>query len=149
MGASTDGGAVGQSLPHDSAHLHVSGSAAYTDDIPEPRDLLHVAVGLSSKAHAHIRNIDLSEVRTATGVVAACTAADIEGVNNCGPVIADEQILAAELAEYAGQAMFAVAAETVDQARKATRLAQVDYQELEAILDPMTAVEKKSFVLPS
>jgi len=44
--------AVGQALPHDSAHLHVSGRAAYTDDIPEPRDLLHVAVGMSSEAHA-------------------------------------------------------------------------------------------------
>ncbi len=149
MGASTDRRAVGRPLAHDSAHLHVSGTAAYTDDIPEPRDLLHVAVGMSSKAHARIRSIDLSKVETATGVIAACTAADIPGVNNCGPVIADEQILAAELAEYAGQALFAVAAETVDQARKATRLAQVDYDELEAILDPLTAIEKQSFVLPS
>lgn len=149
MAAKSDHRAVGESLPHDSAHLHVSGSAAYTDDIPEPRDLLHVAVGLSEKAHARIRSIDLSEVATAAGVVAACTAADIQGVNNCGPIIADEQILAAELALYAGQALFAVAAETVDQARKATRLAQVDYEELEAILDPMLAVEKQSFVLPS
>ena len=149
MVASKDGRAVGRSLAHDSAHLHVSGAAAYTDDIPEPRDLLHVAIGLSSKAHAHVRSIDLSEVVAAAGVVAACTAADIQGVNNCGPVVADEQILAAELVEYAGQAMFAVAAETVDQARKATRLADVDYEELEAILDPMVAVEKQSFVLPS
>ena len=149
MGARANGKAVGESLAHDSAHLHVNGSAAYTDDIPEPRDLLHVAVGLSSKAHARIQNIDLSEVAGAAGVVAACTAADIQGVNNCGPVIADEQILAADLAEYAGQALFAVAADTVDQARKATRLAHIDYEEWEAMLDPMTAIEKQSFVLPT
>ena len=42
-----------------------------------------------------------------------------------------------------------VAAETVDAARKATHKANVDYDELEAILDPLTAVEKQSFVLPS
>ena len=48
--------AVGKALPHDSAHLHVSGRAAYTDDLPEPRDLLHVAVGMSSKAHARLRD---------------------------------------------------------------------------------------------
>ncbi len=149
MDAKSDHKAVGESRAHDSAHLHVSGSAAYTDDIPEPRDLLHVAVGLSSKAHARIRNIDLSDVLSASGVVAACTAADIAGENNCGPIIADEQILASELAEYAGQALFAVAAETIDLARKATRLAQVDYEELEAILDPMTAIAKQSFVLPT
>ena len=58
-------------------------------------------------------------------------------------------ILAADVVQYAGQAIFAVAAETVDQARKAVRLARLDYDELEAILDPLTALEKESFVLPS
>ena len=141
--------AVGQALAHDSAHLHVSGTAAYTDDLPEPRDLLHVAVGMSAKAHARIRSIDLADVSAAAGVVATCVAAEIPGENNCGPIIHDEQILAADIAEYAGHALFAVAAETVDQARKATRLASIDYEELEAILDPMDAVAKGSFVLPS
>ena len=46
--------AMGKALPHDSARLHVSGAAAYTDDLPEPRDLLHMAIGMSSKAHAKI-----------------------------------------------------------------------------------------------
>jgi xanthine dehydrogenase large subunit len=140
---------VGQSMAHDSAHLHVSGSAAYTDDLPEPRDLLHVAVGMSSKAHARIRKIDLTAVAAAAGVVDTCVAAEIPGENVCGPIVADEQILVSELAEYAGHALFAVAAETVDQARKATRLADIDYEELAAILDPMDAVAKQSFVLPS
>ena len=141
--------AVGQALRHDSAHLHVSGTAAYTDDLPEPRDLLHLAVGMSSKAHARVKSIDLTAVAAAEGVVSTCVAADIPGDNNCGPVIADEPILASELAEYAGQALFAVAADTVDHARKAARAAAVDYEELDAILDPLTAVAQESFVLPS
>jgi xanthine dehydrogenase large subunit len=140
---------VGQPLAHDSAHLHVSGSAAYTDDLPEPRDLLHVAVGMSSKAHARIKKLDLTAVAAAAGVVDTCVAEEIQGENLCGPIIADEQILVSEVAEYAGHALFAVAAETVDQARKATRLADIDYEELAAILDPMEAVAKQSFVLPS
>ena len=140
---------VGQALPHDSAHLHVSGTAAYTDDLPEPRGLLHLAVGMSAKAHARVRAIDLSAVLAAPGVVDTYVAADIPGVNNCGPIIADESILAAELVEYVGQPLFVVAAGTVDEARKAARLARVDYEELEPILDPVTAVEKQSFVLPS
>ena len=144
-----DAKAVGQALPHDSAHLHVSGTAAYTDDLPEPRDLLHVAVGMSSKAHARICDIDLGAVSAAAGVIDTCVAADVPGENNCGPIIADEQFLASEVAEYVGHALFAVAAETVDQARKATRLAKIDYEELPAILDPMEAVAKKSFVLPT
>ncbi|MGI9220025.1 MAG: xanthine dehydrogenase molybdopterin binding subunit [Woeseiaceae bacterium] len=140
---------VGQSVRHDSAHLHVAGTAAYTDDLPEPRDLLHVAVGLSQKAHAQLKNINLDAVTAAPGVVNTCVAAEIPGDNNCGPVIHDESIIAGDIAQYAGQAIFAVAAETLDQARKAARLAQVDYNELEAILDPLTALERESFVLPS
>ena len=38
---------VGKSLPHESAHLHVSGAAPYTDDLPEPAGTLHAALGLS------------------------------------------------------------------------------------------------------
>ena len=141
--------AVGKPLPHDSAHLHVSGTAAYTDDLPEPRDLLHVAVGMSSKAHARISGINLDAVLAADGVVDVCLAEHIPGENNCGPIVHDEQILATDEVEFVGHAIFAVAATTVDQARKAARLARIDYEELEAILDPATAVARKSFVLPT
>ena len=124
-------GAVGKPLPHDSAHLHVSGTAAYTDDLPEPRDLLHVAVGMSSKAHARIVSINLDDVLAAEGVVGVCVARDIPGENNCGPIVHDEKIFATDLVEYVGQAIFAIAATTVDQARRAARLAKIDYEELE------------------
>ncbi|MGR9093355.1 MAG: xanthine dehydrogenase molybdopterin binding subunit, partial [Gammaproteobacteria bacterium] len=141
--------AVGTALPHDSAHLHVSGRAAYTDDLPEPRDLLHVAVGTSSRAHARLRAVDLEDVLAAEGVVDVCVAADIPGENNCGPIVHDEKIFATDVVEYAGQAIFAVAARSVEQARKAVQLAKLEYEDLEPILDPLTAVEKGSFVLPS
>lgn len=140
---------VGNALPHDSAHLHVSGRAAYTDDLPEPRDLLHVAVGMSRKPHARLRAIDLGDVLAAEGVIDVCLATDIPGENNCGPIVHDEAIFATDTVEYAGQAVFAVAANTVDQARRAALLAKIDYEELEPVLDPLTAVEKASFVLPS
>ena len=142
-------GAVGKAIPHDSSQLHVSGEALYTDDIPEPRGLLHIAVGMSAKAHAHIRKIDLIAVRDAPGVVDVMAAEDIPGENNCGPVIADDPVLAPGLVQYAGQAVFAVAAETVDQARRAAKLGVIEYEELEPILDPRMAVEAGSFVLPS
>ena len=141
--------AVGKALPHDSAHLHVTGQAAYTDDIPEPRDLLHIAVGMSDRAHARIRHLDLADVVSANGVRAALVAADIPGTNNFGPIIADDPILVDDIAQYVGHPLFAVAADTVDQARKAALLATVDYEPLDAILDPIDAVEKQSFVLPS
>ena len=140
---------VGRAIPHDSGHLHVSGGALYTDDIPEPRDLLHVAVGMSARAHATIERLDLAAVAAAPGVAAVITAADIAGENNYGPVVADDPIFAEDVVQYVGQPVFAVAAATVDQARKAAALARVKYGDLEPILDPDTAVRNESFVLPS
>ncbi|MDJ0908969.1 MAG: xanthine dehydrogenase molybdopterin binding subunit [Woeseiaceae bacterium] len=141
--------AVGKSLPHDSAHLHVTGAAAYTDDLPEPRDLLHIAVGVSKRPHARIAKLGLGKVAAAPGIVATMTAADIPGANNFGPMLADDPILVEETAEYVGHPLFAVAGETVEQARKAALLADVDYEELDPILDIRDAVERSSFVLPT
>jgi xanthine dehydrogenase large subunit len=141
--------AVGRALPHDSAHLHVAGTAAYTDDLPEPRELLHLAVGMSARAHAKIKKIDLDGVLAAPGVVDVCVADDIPGENLWGAIVKDEPLLASGVVEYAGQAVFVVAAATVDLARKAARLANISYEELEPILDPLEAIEKQSFVLPT
>src|SRR3546814_19976365 len=87
-------GVAGASLPHESAELHVSGEATYTDDIPEIQGTLHCALGMSQKAHARITAMDLDAVRRAPGVVAVLTAADIPGENNCGPVVHDDPLLA-------------------------------------------------------
>jgi xanthine dehydrogenase large subunit len=140
---------VGAAKPHDSAHLHVTGRASYTDDLPEPRNLLHVAVGMSQMAHAQIVKLDLSAVRTAAGVIDVIGAGDIKGKNNFGPIIEDDPIFTQDVVEYVGHAMFAAVASSADAARKAVRLVMCDYKELEAILDPLTAVAKQSFVLPS
>jgi xanthine dehydrogenase large subunit len=142
-------GGVGRAVPHDSAHLHVSGEARYTDDLPEPRDLLHLAVGMSARPHARIRSLDLDAVRAAPGVVEVMTAEDIPGENNCGPVVPDDPILAPGLVQYVGQAVFCVAATSVGAARRAARLVRIQYEDLDAYLDPLTALEAGSFVLPT
>ena len=140
---------VGAPIPHDSAHLHVTGQASYTDDLPEPRDLLHVAVGTSPVAHGRLRQLDLDAVRAARGVVEVCQAADIRGENNYGPIVHDDPILAAEELMYVGQPVFAVAATSVTQARKAAKCAELDVEEMTAILDPLEAVRQGAFVVPS
>jgi xanthine dehydrogenase large subunit len=140
---------VGQPAPHDSAHLHTTGQAAYTDDIPEPRGLLHMALGVSEVAHARIRTLDLSKVSSSPGVVATLLPADIPGENNFGPIVHDDPILAEGTAMYAGHPLFAVLAETVDAARRAAREARIEYEELPAILDSDAAISESSFVLPA
>jgi len=139
---------VGQPRIHESAILHVLGEATYTDDVPELRGTLHAALGLSQKAHAKVNAINLDAVKQSTGVVAVYTAADIPGLNDCGPIIHDDPILADGLAQYVGQPLFIVIADSHDHARRAARLAVVDYTELTVILTPQAARQAQSFVLP-
>jgi len=140
--------AVGVARPHESAELHVLGQATYTDDIPELQGTLHAALGLSSKAHARITAMDLALVRSAPGVVAVYTAADIVGTNDCGPIIHDDPILSAGEVMYVGQPIFIVVADTHDNARRAARKAVVTYDELPAIFTPQEAKAANSYVLP-
>ena len=80
--------------------------------------------------------LDLEPVRRAPGVALVLTADDVPGVNDVSPTHRhDEPLLATTVVEYAGQPLFAVAAETRDQARRAARLAVVEYEELPALLD--------------
>jgi xanthine dehydrogenase large subunit len=139
---------AGAPMPHESAHLHVAGEAVYVDDIPELDGTLHAALGLSNKAHAVVKSIDLTAVREMPGVVAVLTAADIPGDNNCGPIAHDDPIFAEGLVQYIGQPMFAVIARSYDEARRAARKAKVEYQDLPAVLTPQEAKRQKSFVVP-
>lgn len=142
-------GGVGTPRVHESAHLHVSGEALYTDDIPEPRGMLFAAIGMSERAHARIRSMDLRPVRSAPGVVHVISAADVTGINDYGPVVADDPIFANSLVEYAGQSIFAVAAKTIEYARRAAKLAVIDYEDLPPNLDAQSALSEQSFVLPT
>ena len=83
---------VGRGLAHESAHLHVAGAAAYTDDLPELAGTLHCALGLSPVAHGTLRGIDLDALRALPGVVDVLTAQDIPGTNDCGPIAHDDRV---------------------------------------------------------
>ncbi|MFC4273395.1 xanthine dehydrogenase molybdopterin binding subunit [Sneathiella chungangensis] len=142
-------GAVHVARPHDSAAKQVAGDAFYIDDIPEPKDLLHLYLAQSEKAHARLLKLDVSAVRAAPGVVAVLTAADVPGVNDASPIEGDDPVFAEDIIEYAGQVLFAVAAETLDQARAAAKHAIVEYEELPAIVTIEQALAANSFVLPT
>ena len=125
---------VAKSLPHDSARLHVTGAARYTDDIPCPAHTAHLAFGLSSCAHGDITAMDLSAVRAAPGVIAVLTAADMPFANDASPSAHDEPVLAEGVVHYHGQPIFLVVAESHLAARRAARLGQISYAERPAIL---------------
>ncbi len=138
-----------RSAPHDSAHLHVNGTARYADDEAEPVRLLHLAFGQSSEAHAHLVSMDLSAVRAADGVVAVFAAADIPGNNDVSPVAGDDRLLAEGEVTSVGQAVFLVAATSQRAARAAARLGRIDYEPLPAHLTITAARDAASLIEPT
>jgi xanthine dehydrogenase large subunit len=143
--SSIDGG-VREARRHDSAHKHVTGLALYTDDIPEPPGTLQVYIAQSERAHAVIAKLDVSKVREAPGVVRVLTAEDIPGSNDVSPFAGDDPMFADSVVQYYGQSIFAVAAETIEQARAAAALAVVDYEERPPILTIDEAMEAQSYL---
>jgi len=141
---------VGRSLPHESAHLHVSGAAPYTDDLPEPAGTLHAALGLSPIAHGRLLGVDLERIRKMPGVVAVLTAADITGENNCGPLLHDDPILADGELRHVGQPVFAVIATDRELARRAAGLAKqvIQAEPLPPVLTALAAHALGQYVLP-
>ncbi|TFL10220.1 xanthine dehydrogenase molybdopterin binding subunit [Pusillimonas caeni] len=139
---------VGQPLAHESARLHVTGEALYTDDLPEQHGTLHAALGLSRRAHAAIVSMDLSKVRAAPGVVEVVCLDDVPGEKYVGAYVHDEPVFADGRVQYVGQPLFAVAATSHDAARRAAQLAEVQYRDLDPVLSADAGAERESYVLP-
>ena len=135
-----------RNLIHDSGKKHVSGFAEYTDDISEPLNTLYGAIGWSKKAHAIIKKIDLRDVKNSEGVESVVTYQDIPGRNDVGPVFDGDPIFPKTKVEYYGQPLFAVAATSVELARKAVLKAKVFYKELKPIITISEALKKNNLL---
>jgi xanthine dehydrogenase large subunit len=146
----TTAGAVGRDHAHESAHLHVAGTATYIDDLPELAGTLHAALGLSPLAHGRLKGIKLDALRALPGVVDVITAEHIPGENQCGPIVHDDPILAEGTVQYLGQPVFAVIAHTRDAARRAAARAKefLDIEPLPAVLTVRDAHAAQSYVVP-
>ncbi|MGM3422113.1 xanthine dehydrogenase molybdopterin binding subunit [Pseudomonas sp. MS15a(2019)] len=140
---------VGKPLKHESADKHVSGEALYIDDRLEFPNQLHVYARMSEHAHARITHIDLSPCYQIPGVALAITAADVPGQLDIGAVLPGDPLLADGEVQYLGQPVLAVAATSLDAARRAAQAAIVEYEPLEAILDVKEALKREHFISPS
>ena len=129
------------SNPHDSAIKQVAGRADYVDDLAEPEGTLHAYLGLSTRAHAELASVNLDAVRAAPGVVAVLTHADIPAENDVSSVHKhDEPVFAETKVHYWGQPIFAVIGETREAARRATKLARIEYRDLPHVTDVEAAM---------
>ena len=118
---------VGRAAPRQDGPLRVRGEARYTADIRLP-GMLHAAVLRSPHAHARVQRIDLAPALSLPGVRAAIGPGEAHGLE--------------EEAGWAGAPVAAVAADTFARARAAAEAIDVEWEELEVVLDPEDAVRR-------
>jgi 4-hydroxybenzoyl-CoA reductase subunit alpha len=118
-----------------------TGRARYTDDMVLP-GMLHAKILRSPHPHARIVSIDASGALALPGVAAVVTGAEMPipfGIIVWTP---DENALATDKVRYIGDGVAAVAAVDEETANRALELIRVEYEVLEAILDPFEAVRR-------
>jgi CO/xanthine dehydrogenase Mo-binding subunit len=125
------GEVVGRPAPRQDGHQRARGQAIYTGDLKLP-GLLHAAVLRSPYARARVNNIDFGPALELPGVLAAV------GPEEC-------HVLQTE-PPFHGSPVAAIAAESSERAREALALVEVEWEELEPLLDPEEAVRRESFV---
>ncbi len=136
-----------KNIEHESAVKHVTGKAIYTDDISEPKNLLHAVIGYSNCSKGVIKKIDYKDVLSSEGVIDIITEKDIEGINDVGPIFKGDKIFTSKNIEYYGQPIFAVIAKTNNLAKKAALKVKIDLKISKPIVSIEEALKKKSFVL--
>ncbi|MEK9673556.1 MAG: xanthine dehydrogenase family protein molybdopterin-binding subunit [Rhodospirillaceae bacterium] len=146
---------IGDSLRRIEDQRFLTGRGRYIDDIKLDKQARAVVVR-SPYAHARINCIDISTAEAMPGVLLIVTRDDWKregfapmptksGVqkNADGTPLkqSDRHCLAMDKAMYVGEPVALVVAETVDQAQAAAEAVDVDYEELEPVVDPVKALQ--------
>ena len=137
-----------QPAVHDSAVGHVTGAARYVDDFPLPPGTLHGAIVTSDTAHGRITRRDAAAARAIPGVHAVLFAEDIPGTNLIGPIVHDEELLAASLVHYVGQPIALVVADDLEAAHRGAAAVEVDIDALPSLQSIDAAIEAESYIAP-
>jgi aerobic carbon-monoxide dehydrogenase large subunit len=146
---------IGRSVPRPNLERLTQGRGQYVSDVSLPR-MAHVAFVRSPHAHARIKQIKAEAAKRAPGVIAVVTGAELAKV--CTPWVgvlthlkglksAPQHAIAVERACWQGEAVVAVVARTRALAEDAAELIEVEYQELPAVTDAETALDKATPVI--
>ncbi|HEU4740047.1 MAG TPA: xanthine dehydrogenase family protein molybdopterin-binding subunit [Meiothermus sp.] len=130
----------------------LTGKGTYLDDLAL-EGTLHLMLVRSLYAHARIGGIATKEARRVPGVVAVYTAADLPelvapGSGGRDAKVVQHPVLAKDVVRYTGQPVAAVLATSRAAAEDALGLVEVDYEALEAVPDPLVALEEPTLVHP-
>lgn len=148
-------GWIGRPIPRKEDSRLLRGLGRFTDDIPDPPGTLHALFVMSTRAHARLLAIDVSEAREAEGVVAVFTGDDFVG--RIKPIVADIQqpgyqpigrvVMPRDRVRFVGEAVAVVVAESRYLAEDAADLVQITYEELTPVPDLDRAVQSDAPIL--
>ncbi len=132
--------------PRRDAKDKLFGRTRYTVDRADA-STLHAVLFRSQIAAGRILRLDTDAARRAPGVRAIVTAADAPGMFGIG--IADHTIFASDIIRHHGEPLAAIAADTLEQARAAARLIEVEVKPLPALLTMEAALDSDArFIHP-
>ncbi|KAF7648726.1 hypothetical protein LDENG_00152770 [Lucifuga dentata] len=140
---------VGRPIMHRSAFSQATGEAVYCDDLPTTDGELFLAVVTSTRPHAKITGLDVSEAMQLPGVVDVITHKDIPEKKVCSTCGYDEELLAEKEVSCIGQLLCAVVADTRAHAKRGAKAVKISYEDLpDLVFTVDEAIEKKSFFKP-
>jgi carbon-monoxide dehydrogenase large subunit len=139
-------GRIGEALARLEDERFLKGEARYVGDLKLP-DMLHAAFVRSVYAHGLLHGIDVGAARSAPGVRAVLTGADLEGEIGPFPVFGRDAdlvpvlhpVLAGDRVRYVGEAVALIVADTAEQAADAAEWVTVEVEELPALVEPREA----------
>jgi carbon-monoxide dehydrogenase large subunit len=146
---------IGRAVPRPNLVRLTQGRGQYVTDVTLPR-MAHVAFVRSPHAHARIRAIDAAAARRLKGVIAVVTGPELAQVitpwvgvltHLKGLKSAPQYAIAVERACWQGEAVAAVVARSRALAEDGCALVEVDYEELPAVTDAETALDKTTPVI--
>src|SRR5919197_4403665 len=136
---------VGRPTPRVEGEMKVTGKALYSADVKLP-GLLWGKCLRSPISYGRIKSIDVNKALQVPGVKAVITGQDVTGLR-IGRCIYDTPVVADGVVRFIGEKVAAVAAETEEAAEQALDLIEVEYEELEPLLDPVEASKPDAPVL--
>ncbi|HCG64207.1 MAG: xanthine dehydrogenase [Spirochaetae bacterium HGW-Spirochaetae-4] len=129
---------VGKSVLRKDTSEKLTGTATYVSDMVLP-GMLYAQVKKSPHARARIVKVDISKAKALAGVRAVLTGDDLD--YRIGLYIVDKNILAKGEVRHYGEAVAAVAATSLEIARKAVDLIDVEYEVMQPVLNHMDALK--------
>lgn len=140
---------MGHSIKRKEDPRFLKGRGNYVDDI-KLRNMVYLDIVRSQHAHARIKNINAGAALELDGVLAVITGKDLEeaGLAWIPTIMSDQQmVLPVDTVKFQGQEVAAVVAEGRYTAADAVELVEVEYEQIDAVIDPWTATDEDAPII--